>query len=440
MSGSRIQLTDDLLRAALAPTPGRDISAGLADDIADLIRVTPQQRRLLAGRMPALPVFDTGRLGQLVWLVALTALLLAAALVFFLVGSRSNPAPLRANGLIAFGSDRFGVSVVDPVTSEVRAFVPPWPTSASGPTDRADLIAWSPHGDRLALISTAATSWSIEIVSAETGASLEQITGEAGGIFPEWGLQWANDGSKLILSATDGGLPAVAVADLASGEVSRIGGVGLSYDPAVSPTGPRVAFVQTSALFTDDYRLVITDEDGKGEKVLLSALAGGASVEGAPHWSPDGRRVVLTVRNPDGTFALARIEDDGRDPVVISPSMDDWIAGVWSPDGSTILAIASPQGGRSADIYTNGDQRAALYTLQPNGSGWRRIAPRACANAAWAPDGTAVVFESGACEQPRERVEVRAIDPDGSNERVLWTGDARSTGRISLDWQALPPP
>jgi Tol biopolymer transport system component len=440
MSGPRIHLTDDLLHVALMATPGRDTSVELARDIADLIRVTPQHRRLLAGRVPALPIFDMGRLGRVVWLVALTTLLLAAALFIALIGSRPNPAPMRVNGVIAFGSDRLGLLLADPVTRQVRQFVAPWPTSASGPTNRSDLIAWSPDGDRLSLISTGATSWSIGIVSAQSGASLGRVVGENGGIFPERGLQWSNDGSKLILAGTDGGLPAVAVADLGSGEVYRIGGTGLSYDPAVSPTAPRVVFVETSAPFTDDYRLVITDERGRGEKVLLSSLAGGATVEGAPHWSPDGRRLVLTIRNPDGTFALARIEDDGRDPAVISPSLNDWIAGVWSPDGSTILAIASPQGGRSADVYTSGDQRGALYTLQPDGSGWQAIAPRVCANAAWAPDGTAVVFESGACEQPMDRVEVRAIDPHGSNERVLWTGDARSTGRISLDWQALPAP
>jgi Tol biopolymer transport system component len=137
-------------------------------------------------------------------------------------------------------------------------------------------------------------------------------------------------------------------------------------------------------------------------------------------------------------FALARVAEGGGQAVMISPWTERWISGLWSPDGTKLLVITSPQGGRSADIYTNGDQTADVNVMNPDGSGWRRIVARGCANAVWAPDGTAVLFQRGSCEQTREEAEVVVIGVDGSNERILWSGDARATGRLSIGWQALP--
>ena len=130
--------------------------------------------------------------------------------------------------------------------------------------------------------------------------------------------------------------------------------------------------------------------------------------------------------------------DDDSGQVLVSPWLDGWVSGAWSPDGSQLLAVVAPQGGRSADIYTNGDQRSELFLVEADGSGWRMLVERACANAAWSPDGESIVYERSSCEPRSETAELRIVDRDGTGDWLLWAGDARVTGRLSLAWQAVP--
>jgi Tol biopolymer transport system component len=242
-----------------------------------------------------------------------------------------------------------------------------------------------------------------------------------------------------VLAATLNGLATVAGADVRSGNLYPIGPTdALSHDPTASGADDRIAFVATADPFSDDYQLVIAGDDGTSRTGLPVTLPDGALVEGAPGWSPDGAWLVFTIGSGDGRFALARVGDRGGEAVVISPWFDGWVSGQWSPDGTKLLAMTSPQGGRSTDVYTNGDQTAEIHVLNPDGSGWQRIVERGCANGVWAPDGGSILFERGACEQPREEAQLVAIDADGANERIVWSGDAGVTGRLSIGWQAMP--
>ena len=439
MSNSRIVLTDDGLERALTAHGGTDFVAELADEISLSVHAMPQRRRfgpwLLGGYR-----FATG-LPRAAFLVLIATLLLAVAgAAISFVGSTQRPPRLpAANGMIVFGSDRAGLTLLDPATSRARSLVPSWEASASGRTDRNDLLAISPGGDRLAYVVNGTAAWSVVIVDLESGAEVDRISGTHSGIWPEWGIQWSGDGSRLVLEATLNGLANVAGADVRSGSLYPIGPTDAqSYDPTASGADDRVAFVATADPFSDDYQLVIAAGDGTSRTGLTVTLPDGALVEGAPDWSPDGAWLVFTIGSGDGRFALARVGDRGGEAVVISPWTDGWVAGQWSPDGTKLLAMTSPQGGRSTDVYTNGDQTTEIHVLNPDGSGWRRIVERGCANGFWAPDGESILFERGACEQPREEAQLVVIDADGANERIVWSGDARVTGRLSIGWQSMP--
>ena len=438
MTSRRIFLTDDKLERVLTAPAREELATELASDISAVVRATPQRRgfgRWLLGVNP----FAARAMRPAMVLLAAAALLLAAAIAIAIVGARLQRPQLAGNGEIVFGSDRAGLTLIDPRTAQARSLVPGWTASASGRTDRDDLLAVSPRGDQLAYVVTEATRWSIIIVDVESGETVGRITGTADGIWPEWGIHWSHDGSKLVFAATLNGLATVAGADVRSGRVYAIGpSNGLSHDPAVSRSDGRIAFVAASHAFDPEFHIVVTADDGTSRTDVATTLPDGAHIEGAPDWAPDGRSLIFTIGSEDGRFALARVGDRGGDALVITPWMTEWISALWSPDGTQLLAMTSSQGGRSADAYTNGDQAAAIDVGKPDGSAWQRIVERGCANAVWAPDGRSIVFERGACEQPREDAQVVTIDVDGSNERVLWTGDARATARISIGWQSAP--
>jgi hypothetical protein len=439
MSGRPIRLTDEEIERALMLTTRVELADDLANEVASAIRSTPQNRGPVSRLMAHGP--GAGQQKPALMFAAAAALLLLAGLLLAVAASRLTPPQLAANGVVVLGSDRVGLTVVDPSTGGTRQLVAPWTTSASGRTDRDDLLALSRPGDRLAYVVSEASTWSIEVIDVASGSSVTRISGTDEGIWPEWGVQWSSDGSHLILGSTVGGLPRVGVVDLAGGSAHPIDPAeGLSFDPAVSPLDGRIVVVATPTRFDPGARLVVTDAVGNNAKDLSIGLLDGVSIQGAPAWSPDGRRLVFTVGSPGGQYALATTSDQGGDARLVSPWLDDWVSALWSPDGTRLLGMVSPQGGRPADVYTNGDQTAELFLVNIDGSGWQRIVDRACANAAWAPDGKAILFERGACEQPRRTADVVTVDTTGSNERILWTGDARASARLSIGWQAVPAP
>lgn len=132
---------------------------------------------------------------------------------------------------------------------------------------------------------------------------------------------------KLMVADTDGENPRVI---LESGQPIM--------SPAWSADGQWLAYVsfesKRSAIFVQRVRT--------GERRKVSARAG---INGAPAWSPDGRKLALTLGgsggNPDiyvldlGTQGLTRVTDD--------PAIDTEPA--WSADGSSIYFTSDRAGG-----------------------------------------------------------------------------------------------
>jgi hypothetical protein len=432
----RSRLSDEQIREALTPALRPGLVAAVGGDIADAIRASrraPWWARWLA------PVDIPSNLVRVGWGAAVTAVLLVGLTLFALaVSQRTRPA-LGSNGAIAVGSNTAGIMLIDPTTLELRRLAGPWAADVSGQTDRHDLFAVSPDGALLASIRLDPTGWSIPIVDVATGNTVAQVAEAGDGVFPEWGVQWSRDGRTLVLAATVGGLPAVVGVDIDTGARHDISPRGtMARDPAVSPVDDRVAFVRTSAVFGTDYRLVVTDLRGGDSHELLAGSDDGTTIAGSPAWSPDGSALAVTLGRPDGTYALATMGLHDRVPTVITPWLTSWVAGSWSPDGSRILLAISPQGGRAADSDA-GDQQAELALIEPDGSHWQTVSARACAGAAWAPDGTAILYDAFGCEMASDTVEVHRFELADSLDQTLWTGARRRTGVVSIDWQALPP-
>jgi TolB protein len=199
---------------------------------------------------------------------------------------------------------------------------------------------------------------------------------------------------------------ALIVAD-ADGESPRV--ILESAQPIMSPSWSADDQWLTYVSFENRLSAVYVQRVRTGERRLVSAYAG---VNGAPTFSPDGKRLALTLSDPGGnldlwlldlsTLALTRLTND--------PSVDTEAA--WSPDGQSIYFTSDRAGG--PQIYrldVANPKRVQRITF---GSSYN-------ARARVAPDGTKIAF----------------VTREGSNYRIavqdLASGTVSVLSRGSLD-------
>jgi TolB protein len=167
-----------------------------------------------------------------------------------------------------------------------------------------------------------------------------------------------------------------------------------------------------------------------GIGVLIAALgywwwASAAVVrDGAPAWSPDGKRVVfaaeqegqsdLFVMNADGT---------GREQLTRSPAEES--APAFSPDGRSIAFERTANG--NVDVYV----------MDASGRNERRLTddPAADRSPAWSPDGRSIAFTSE--RDVRRQPDVYVMHPDGTGIERLTTTRTNWSPQFSPDGQRL---
>jgi TolB protein len=180
--------------------------------------------------------------------------------------------------------------------------------------------------------------------------------------------------TRIAYVAVDGQPPAqhyqLIVAD-ADGENSQV--VLDSHQPIMSPSwsadGQWLAYVS----FENRASAIVVQQLRSGERRTVSARAG---VNGAPAWSPDGRRLALTLSGSGGnldiyvldlaTQALSRITDD--------PAIDTEPA--WSTDGLSLYFTSDRSGGPQiyrTDVATH--QRVQRITFDSSYNARARPSP-----------------------------------------------------------------
>src|SRR5215207_9488816 len=148
--------------------------------------------------------------------------------------------------------------------------------------------------------------------------------------------------------------------------------------------------------------------DGSG----LTRLTRLAGVEHDPSWSPDGSKVAFTrAMNPEqGPYEIWTVNADGTGLTRVTAHRGFTFGPAWSPDGSRI-------------VYSKerNDRPPALYVVNVDGSGARRLASsptHGYTDPSWSPDGATIacaVTQVG--ETPREfDVSIGAVDADGGGD------------------------
>jgi dipeptidyl aminopeptidase/acylaminoacyl peptidase len=151
-----------------------------------------------------------------------------------------------------------------------------------------------------------------------------------------------------------------------------------------SADGDRLAFIMGPAEHVHQYA-------GDGDLYILDLRTGALSqittglAVSTPSWSPDGSQIVLVEGQGE---ALATMDADGTNRVVIARSRGYYERPSWSPDGSLIAFQSAPTPGNI--------DRTAIFTIRPDGSGERQLTDGSNSEGfpAWSPDGRLIAYSA----------------------------------------------
>lgn len=219
--------------------------------------------------------------------------------------------------------------------------------------------------------------------------------------------------SKVMLVRPDG-----------SGLHSPTGDVpgGDQTNPDWSPDGSQLVFAVRSGS-TDVLRVV--DADGTDARLLVDCREACVWVDDAD-WSPDGRTVLFSrvSTGPDGAFVGTLEQVDvasGAVTVLVQADPGHFYAGQrWSPDGASIVLEVVALAGPTLESDVDDVSLAIIDVAAPTPAGRELIgAGRFPETAAWAPDGSLIVFAALESAGSSAGTDLYTIAPDGSGLRRI---------------------
>jgi Tol biopolymer transport system component len=206
--------------------------------------------------------------------------------------------------------------------------------------------------------------------------------------------------------------------------------------PAWSPDGKRIAFVRGGA---DRRDLLVVDAAGGTPKLLLRGDDAQVEAVGAPAWSPDGRTLLWAADRRQGKGTLlwrVNAASGALQPLTPVRAGAAFVRDgdpCWSPDGKQV-AFTSNRQATSADAAADTD----LYRIGADGSGLTRLTedPGRAFDPAFSPDGKRLYFVSTRERGNAYESELWVMAAGGGQQRRI-THDERpqnsapSVGRVA---------
>ncbi len=170
-------------------------------------------------------------------------------------------------------------------------------------------LAWSHDGQSIAYTARMGTHTAVFVVPA-SGGPVKTVTGADFDAVGE--PAWMRDGKSLVISAADGQIYSIRIADGVAHRLTN--DTYRNESPLPSPDGTKIAWMATdSALHSYSIRRMhVMNVDGSHEKLLAGALDRDPV---DPHWSSDSRTVYFLADDAGSTQVLAARNDSSIRPV-----------------------------------------------------------------------------------------------------------------------------
>lgn len=175
----------------------------------------------------------------------------------------------------------------------------------------------------------------------------------------------------------------------------------LVLTPRFSPTNQEITFMS----YGEGQPKVYIMNLQTGRRELVGNFPG---MTFAPRFSPDGRRVVMSLQSPDGNSSIYELDLSTRQSRRLTNVSAIDTGPSYSPDGSQIVFESDREGHQQ------------LYVMGSDGSNVRRISSGdgRYSTPVWSPRGDYIAFT----KQTSGRFLIGVMAPDGSGERVLTEG------------------
>jgi Tol biopolymer transport system component len=255
-----------------------------------------------------------------------------------------------------------------------------------------------------------------EFVPVDTGNTLNELRSFA----------WSADGQQLAVIGNSIGSGKIYIIDLTGGGTGNL----LSASEA--------GYVRDAAWSRDGSQFILWSSQNITTLYLLNALGHGliekqldVHILGTPQFAPDGNIVFLGADTT--TAGLFLLTQEGSQPTLVLPFVQDPSGFAFSPDGSLLAYIEYDRDKGEAHLSTqkpsNGEYKVlgALPIPKTSGAALPKVA-----NLSWSPDGTFLVFD---LKQPAATRTIYLARADGTG--LIQVGESGHAPTISADGRCL---
>jgi TolB protein len=184
----------------------------------------------------------------------------------------------------------------------------------------------------------------------------------------------------------------------------------------------RIAYVSVEGQPpTQKFQLIVADADGENQRLVLESRYPLMS----PSWSPDGQWLAyVSFENKKSAIYVQFVRTGERRQVSARAGING--APVYSPDGKKLALTLGGSGG-NPDIYVLELQTQNLTRITDD--------PAIDTEAAWAPDGKFIYFTSDRAGGPQ--IYKIGVNPGDRPKRITFSGNYNARPRVSADGNQL---